>query len=232
MINMKVLLSIVTSFIFCNATAGWKNMPLVIFPPDTGHLPILFIHYSGDAGFNVTDNGIANGLLKKNIPTVGVNSLAYFFNSRSPQSAAADLADIISHFSKEWNTRYCIVSGYSFGADVVSFIVNALPDSVKQTVKLVISTSPGSYADFSFHLTSWFGKSATQNYPVVPTIISLNKTIPVVCFYGSDDNTSSGPNLAASKIETHILDNGHRVGDNFQDIVSLVALRSKKIVTP
>jgi type IV secretory pathway VirJ component len=232
MINLKVLLGILTSVIFCNATAGWKNMPLVVFPPDTGHLPILFIHYSGDAGFNVTDNGIANGLTKKNIPTVGINSLAYFFTSRTPQSTAADLADIINHFSQEWKTRYCIISGYSFGADVVAFIVAALPDSVKQTVKLVISTSPEFYADFSFHLTSWFGKSATENYPVVPTIISLNKTIPVVCFYGSDDNTTSGPKLAASKIETHTLDNGHRVGDNYQAIVSLVALRAKQIVTP
>jgi type IV secretory pathway VirJ component len=231
MINFKVLISIATSFIFCNVTAGWKNMPLVVFPPDSGHSPVLFIHYSGDAGFNVTDNGIANGLLKKNIPTVGINSLAYFFNSRTPQSAAADLADIISHFSLEWKTRFCIISGYSFGADVVSFIVNALPDSIKQTVKLVICTSPGFYADFSFHLTSWFGKSATQDYPVVPTILSLNKTIPVICFYGSDDNTSSGPKLAISQIETHMLDNGHRVGDNFQDIVSLAAIHAKQIIT-
>jgi type IV secretory pathway VirJ component len=229
--NIKALLGIITSCIICSATAGWKNMPLVVFQPDSAHLPILFIHYSGDAGFNVTDNGIANGLLKNKIPGVGINSLAYFFNSHPPQEASADLADIISHFSHEWNTHYCIVSGYSFGADAVPFIVSALPDSIKRTVKLVVCTSPGFYADFSFHLTSWFGKSSSHNYPVVPEIVSLNKNIPVVCFYGRDDNTSSGPSLADSLIETHILDNGHRVGDNFQDIVSLVISRSKQLFT-
>jgi type IV secretory pathway VirJ component len=232
MISIKALLGIIISSLICNATAGWKNMPLIVFQPDSGHLPVLFVHYSGDAGFNITDNGIASELLKNKIPSVGINSLAYFFNSHPPQQASADLADIISHFSHEWNTNYCIISGYSFGADAIPFLVSALPDSLKQMVKLVVCTSPGFYADFSFHLTSWFGKSSSQNYPVVPKIISLNKNIPVVCFYGSDDNTSSGPSLADSLIETHILDNGHRVGDNFQDIVSLVTLRSRKIVTP
>jgi type IV secretory pathway VirJ component len=226
----KTITILVTSLSFSHA-AGWKNMPLIPFAPDSNHLPVLFIHYSGDAGFNVTDNGIAEQLLKKNIPTVGINSLSYFFNERTPKSASEDLADLISHYSKEWKTRYCIVSGYSFGADVVSFIVSSLPDSVKPMVKLVICTSPGLYADFSFHLTSWFGKSSTKNYPVISEIISLNRSIPVICFYGSDDNTSSGPALANAFIETHMLDNGHRVGSNFQDIVSLVESYCKSLNT-
>ncbi len=234
MTSIKVLTCIVavSCFIGGGATAGWKNMPLTIFPPDSAHLPILFIHYSGDAGFNVTDRGIARELLKKNIPGVGINSLAYFINSHPPKEASADLADIINHFSYEWNTHYCIVSGYSFGADAIPFLVAALPDSIKKTVKLVVCTSPGFYADFSFHIASWFGKASSQNYPVVPSIISLNKSIPVVCFYGNDDNSSCGPVLSDSLIETHILDNGHRVGNNFQEIVSLVLSRSRQIVTP
>lgn len=203
-------------------SAGWNNMPLVLFPSEKERIPVLVVHYSGDAGYNVTDNGIGNNLSAKKIPVVGVNSLMYFSKARTPQSAALDLADIINHYSKEWNTRYCVVSGYSFGGDVVSFIVANLPDSVKKDVKLVVSTSPGFYADFTFHLTSWIGFSSSHDYPIVHSIVSLNKSIPVICFYGSDDNSSSGKVLADSLIETHVLDQGHRVGNNFDAIVSLI----------
>ena len=210
-----------------SVSAGWEDMPLELFPadPESVALPILVVHYSGDAGFNVPDKGFAHSYAANGIPVVGVNSLAYFITARTPQSAGADLADIILHFSSLWKTSYCVVSGYSFGADAVTYIVANLPEEIRKKVMLVICTSPAFYADFKFHVTSWMGVASTREFPVVDSIVALNHTIPVVCFYGKDDSGSSGPVLNNSLVETHQLSTGHRIGGEYKTVFNILLPR-------
>jgi type IV secretory pathway VirJ component len=218
------ILSIILAIAY-SCMASWQDMPLILYPVDTASASIGVVHYSGDAGFNVTDKGFGRGFSAKKIPLVGINSLAYFTKARTPQTAADDLADIIRYFSKAWHVPVWVVSGYSFGADVVPFMVSRLPEDVTPQVRLVLCTSPESYADFSFHVTSWMGMSLNHDYPVVKEIVSLNRSKTVVCFYGGDDGSSCGQELADSLIETHELKRGHRVGGNCDPILDIMIPR-------
>ena len=207
-----------------------ETTPLVLFPPQSEAQPVMVVYYSGDGGYNATGRGIGRELSGKGIGVVGVNSLRYFFTARTPAGASNDLAGIIRRYSAEWHARSCVVSGFSFGADAIGFLVRGLPDSLRRTVRLVICLAPGHYADFRFTLKSWFGIADSRDYPVVDCLRLLAADIPVVCFYGRSDSWSCGPVLQNdARIETHILDRGHRIGRHYEPIVKLLVARCRAI---
>ena len=86
------------------------------------------IVYSGDGGWRDIDKDIADRLHELGMPVVGVDSLRYFWSEQRPKVAAADLAQIIAHYRIAWQRGRVILIGYSFGADVLPFLVNRLPE--------------------------------------------------------------------------------------------------------
>src|SRR6185369_13257499 len=76
-----------------------NDLPLVELPstiPTTRHEMAVLI--SGDGGWAELDKRVAEGLAGAGVPTVGLNSLRYFWTPRTPESAASDLARVITHY--------------------------------------------------------------------------------------------------------------------------------------
>jgi type IV secretory pathway VirJ component len=195
------------------------DLPLIEVPPAAQPASdLLAVHYTGDGGWGITDKGIAQELSSRGIGVVGVNSLKYFWTGRTPESTAADLARIISYYRAAWKRSGVILIGYSFGADVMPFMINRLPQELRATVREVVLIGPGQRADFAFHLGSWLGSVSDESLPVLPEARKL-KGMNIVCFYGSDDEGSLAPELA-SFAKVNVLNTGHRVGSNFGPIVA------------
>lgn len=94
--------------------------------PDVGDLPLtevaaragstgdrMAVILSGDGGWTEIDKGVAAVLAADGVPTVGWSSLRYFWTPRTPDQAAADLARIVTHYSRVEQTPGCARRGSS-----------------------------------------------------------------------------------------------------------------------
>jgi type IV secretory pathway VirJ component len=198
-----------------------SDLPLIEVPAAAGNSNLMGILLTGDGGWGVTDRGIAQSLAAKGIPVVGLNSLRYFWTQRTIEQTAADLARILRYYSALWKRTEVIVIGYSFGADVLPFMLNRMPGESAQKIKVIALLGLSSTADFQFHWTDWITtrKRATSQM-VLPEVERLRGR-KMLCFYGTEDDslcTELDPGLAKAVP----ISGGHRFGKGYQPIVDAI----------
>jgi type IV secretory pathway VirJ component len=179
-----------------------RGLPLVELPASApGDLMAVF--YSGDGGWRDLDKEIGGILAEHGIPTVGVDSLRYFWKEKTPQRVADDLAAILRHYRAEWGRKQAILLGYSFGAGILPFAINRLPPSERATIRQVSLLGLEKVAPFEFHVSEWLGIGAADARPVLPEVAKLDPAL-VQCFYGAEDETAcTAPEFdRAERIET------------------------------
>ena len=186
------------------ATAVVQDLPLVELPA-TGSGDLLAVFFSGDGGWRDIDKQIGEVLAARGIATVGVDSLRYFWQRRTPDEVARDLAAILSHYRAKWGRDRAILLGYSFGAGVLPFAVNRLPPAERAMVRQVSLLGLEKRTEFEFHVSNWLGGGGGADArPVLPELARLDPRI-LQCFYGKDetDSACTAPELEqAERIET------------------------------
>jgi len=162
-------------------------MPLLEVPPTALSGEWLAIVLSGDGGWAATDAESAAALLRHDFPTVGLNSLRYFWFERTPERASAVLRDMLEDTLARWRRQRAVVIGFSRGANTAPFMVDGLPQELKRHVGLVALLSPSIETDFEFHLRDWLSSKAhPDSIPVAPAVEKL-RPISTLCVYGLDD---------------------------------------------
>ena len=196
-----------------------KHLPIVQVPATQTGGNIFAVHITGDGGWGVTDKGIAQELAENGIPVVGLNSLKYFWKPRTPEEVSKDVQQIITYYMSAWKKNKVILIGYSFGADVLPFIVNMFPEELKSEISLLVFLGPSKSAEFQFHLSDWLGGSSSgKSYPVQPEIEKLYG-FKILCFYGEKDADAICKHLDDSRVKSIMLPGGHRIGGKFDSIV-------------
>ena len=207
------------------ATPAVADLSLVEVPAASrADRTALAVLLTGDGGWADIDKGIAAGLAAAGIPVVGWSSLDYYWTPRTPDSAAADLARIVDHYTAAWNRDRVLVVGYSFGADVAPFLVNRLPTLVKSRVAQVALLAPSKTAAFEFHLASWFGGGPDTRYPTFPEIERLS--VPVTCVFPIDEPASVCREVKTAGVRAVTLGQGHHFGGEYGRLVELILTRS------
>jgi len=200
------------------------DLPLIEIPAQAPGKPWLAIHLTGDGGWGVTDKGISRELSRQGIFVAALNSLKYFWTRRTPDEAAHDLERILRHFLASRQDQSAVLIGYSFGADVLPFMVNRLSADMRSRVRLIVLLGPSESAVFEFHLTDWLGVfHRGDTLPVLPELERL-KDIRLLCFSGEKDkHTICGRILGDSaNVKSISLRTGHRFGRNFSPIARAI----------
>lgn len=198
------------------AKVSIDELPLVLLPTET-HSQVVAIIYSGDGGWRDLDKEIGRKLQAGGIPVVGVDTLRYFWDRRTPEETAASLRLIIDHFTKAWSAPNVLLIGYSFGADVLPFAVNLLPASERQQIHQISLLSLGTSTDFEVHVSNWVADSARpDDLPIAPQVEKLDPNL-LQCFYGVEekDETACVKLKGAEVIETS---GGHHFGGDYDAI--------------
>jgi type IV secretory pathway VirJ component len=175
---------------------------------------------TGDGGWADMDKSVAAGLAAAGVPVVGWSSLDYYWQARTPEGAAADLARIVSHYMTAWQKDLVLIVGYSFGADVAPFLVNRLPNVLKSRVEAVVLLAPSDTAAFEFHLADWLGGGADARHPTVPEIERLLP--PVTCVFPTDEPDSVCRKAKAPNLLAVPLGQGHHFGGEYGRLVELI----------
>ena len=203
-------------------TSSINDLPIIEVPSGTTMRNLLAVHITGDGGWGVTDKGISQTLATNGIPVVGLNSLKYFWQTKSPEQAAQDLERILSYYLAAWKKENVIISGYSFGADVLPFMITRLSEKYRSKIKLIVLLGPGHFAEFEFHITDWLQSSlASTRFPVSSEIERLRGK-DILCFYGEDDKDSLCAEPKHDSFKTIVLTGGHRIGGNFDPVAQKI----------
>ncbi|MEX5352606.1 AcvB/VirJ family lysyl-phosphatidylglycerol hydrolase [Pseudomonas juntendi] len=188
------------------------NIPVVEVPAgQTTDTVTLFL--SGDGGWRDLDRDVAGEMAKLGYPVVGIDTLRYYWQHKSPEQSAADLSELMQHYRQKWGTKRFVLTGYSFGADVLPAIYNRLPDEDKRRVDAVILLAFARSGSFEIEVEGWLGKEG-QEAPTGPEMARLPAS-KVVCVYGVEEADESGCTDKTAVGEHVKLPGGHHFDENY-----------------
>jgi len=197
---------------------GLGDLPLVeLHAPGSDRLVVML---SGDGGWRELDKGIAAQLQKQGVSVVGLNSLRYFWGSRTPQQVGADLDRVIASYRERWHIQHVALVGYSFGADVLPFAYPEISPRQRASVTFVSLLGLGHKADFKVRVGGWLGWHNDAERDVEPAIQSLDAR-RLQCIYGDEEEDTLCPELRARGVQVLVRPGGHHFD---HDPVVLAAL--------
>lgn len=200
--------------------AELEGLPIVEVPTASKG-DTLAVLISGDGGWAGIDEELATALSKQGMPVVGLDSLRYFWTERTPQSTAADIDRLLRYYLSAWKKESVLLIGFSQGADVLPFVVNRLPESTRERLRMVAFLSLSQQAVFEFHLQNWLSDDDDDAVPVAPELLRM-KGVRGLCVYGEDDTDTVCSLPAAKSLQAVKLTGGHHFDGDYPKLASLL----------
>jgi type IV secretory pathway VirJ component len=188
------------------------SMPVVEVPAgQTADTVTLFL--SGDGGWRDLDRDVAGEMAKLGYPVVGVDTLRYYWQHKTPEQSADDLAALMQHYRQKWGTKRFVLTGYSFGADVLPAIYNHLPEDDQKRVDAVILLAFARSGSFEIQVEGWLG-NAGKEAATGPEMAKL-PAAKVLCIYGAEETDESGCTDTTAVGEKMKLPGGHHFDEDY-----------------
>ncbi len=190
-------------------------MPVVEVPaidPDTAS-DTVSLFYSGDGGWRDLDRDVAEEMAKRNYPVVGIDALRYYWQHKSPEQSAVDLAKLMKLYQDKWGAKNFVLIGYSFGADVLPAIYNRLTPAAQQQVRGIQLIALARSGSFEIEVQGWLG-TAGKEAATGPEVARLPAG-KVLCVYGKDEVSESGCTEATTVGEKLELPGGHHFDEDY-----------------
>ncbi|MFT4249030.1 MAG: AcvB/VirJ family lysyl-phosphatidylglycerol hydrolase [Pseudomonas sp.] len=185
---------------------GVAALPLVeMRVPDSRRLAIVI---SGDGGWRDLDKDVGAELNRRGVSVVGWNSLRYFWSRKTPQRIADDLAHVINEYQRRWHVDDIALVGYSFGADVMPFAYQRLPEVQRRQVRFVSLLGLAHDADFNVRIGGWLSLGGSGQVPVLPELARMPPGL-LQCIHGEQEKDTLCPELVPRGIEVVARPGGH-----------------------
>ncbi len=182
------------------------DLPLVQLAT-THSFGTMAIIYSGDGGWRDIDKSIGDVLQKEGVPTIGVDSLRYFWSKKKPDETAKDMARIIDTYTKLWGAEHVILVGYSFGADILPKAYDLLPIGDKKKIAEISLLGISNTANYQISVGAFLGNSS-GDAPTLPSLGKLQAQM-IQCFYGELETDSVCLKLQGTGSELFKTSGGH-----------------------
>jgi len=195
--------------------ASLADLPLVEVPA-AGANDTFAVLFSGDGGWAGLDKDVAAALAAQGIPVVGLDSLRYFWQARTPDALAADLDRVLRYYADHWHKAHAVLVGYSQGADVLPFAINRLPAASRSLVERTVMMGLGENASFQFHFTNWLGGDS-DGLPILPEVDRLDAS-STLCLYGKTEGDSLCPKVPTGHVQAVALPGGHHFGGGYDEL--------------
>jgi type IV secretory pathway VirJ component len=215
-----------------------RGLPLVELPSPVAGSTLAVI-YSGDGGWRDLDKAIGEILAREGVPVVGVDSLRYFWRRKTPEQVADDLAAIQAHYCAAWGRTRTALVGYSFGAGILPFAVNRLPEPERARVVQVSLLGLGTHAAFEFKASGWLPQLGLDVDPyrdeplVLPELQRIDPRL-VQCVYGDEETDTACTSPALARIEAIRTRGSHHFDGDYPALAAriLAGLRRREAGLP
>lgn len=191
-------------FLFNNVEA--QSMPTKNWPGKV-NLPLI-IYISGDGGFNQFSTSLCTAIVNEGYQVLALDAKSYFWNKKTPGQSANDLMSSAEPFLLGNNQRKVILTGYSFGADVLPFIYNQLSVKFRQKILRILLLSPSGSTDFEIHWADMLGGNSKRTMDVLQEINNLG-TLNTVLINGDDDESIQSGKVTLPNFNHEIIPGGH-----------------------
>jgi type IV secretory pathway VirJ component len=182
----------------------------------TSDKPLIF-YVSGDGGYTGFSENICTAINKTGYKITALNSKAYFNDQKTPEQTTKD---IVVYLNTEFNKRksqQLVLAGYSFGADIVPFVSNILPDSLKKKLIGVVLLSPSTSTDFETHIWDMLGGKKKRSRDVVAEINKLGAIKTAIILENETDFPVN--EIKLKNCDYHKLAGGHHFEGNTNEVV-------------
>lgn len=218
----RIRICVSTIFIFAMGTNCFgqsDNLPLKSW---SGNPEREFVFYiSGDGGLNKFSTDFSAAINKKGYSVATLNARSYFWSRKTPQQAAGDIESFLMDKLKHNPGQHFVLIGYSFGADVMPFIVNNLSSQLKNKIKSVILISPSTTTDFQIHILDMIGRGGKRSMNVVAAINRMQSPRTLTIF-GSDEKDFPIKSLTLQNNKVELLPGGHHFEGNTDEVAEMV----------
>jgi type IV secretory pathway VirJ component len=207
-----------------------NKLPLTITPATkvSENTPMVFF-ISGDGGWYSFEQNLSGHLAEAGVPTVGLDAKKYFWNRRTPQESAQDIANILNHFSEIWKKNKILLMGYSQGAEILPFIYEQFSQKIRNKVEQMILLSPNAYTDFEIHISNMIGIGNFENtYNVVQALKSISNLTRILIITGDEENSSLHDNLSDTGINFATVRGDHHYNNDSHEIFDF--LKEKNVL--
>jgi type IV secretory pathway VirJ component len=182
--------------------------------------PLIF-YISGDGGINNFTSKLSAGISQGGYQVFTLNARNFFWGKKVPQQVADELASFVqSRLANRKNQRWMLI-GYSFGADVMPFIINRLPGTLKSKLSDAIFLAPSPTTDFQIRLLDMAGMNRRRSLDVVAEInkMAVSRTVIIT--------EKDGPGFPVDKIRVRNLElatlrGGHHFEGNIQSVTATI----------
>jgi type IV secretory pathway VirJ component len=176
------------------------------------------VFLSGDGGWRDIDSEIGAYFQAQGVPTVGLDSLRYFWSKKDQKTVSKDLSRIIETYSKKWKVKNVLLVGYSFGADVIPSAYDILPARDKAAIKQISLLALTKSVDYEISVTGWFG--AEGKFQGGTTLDAVAKIDPklIQCIYGTDDDDSVCSKLNDKGVDVVEMPGDHHFDDAYDKV--------------
>lgn len=223
----KYIISIITIFFLSPGYAKTRvidsipKLPVIVLPAkNDADMPMVLL-ITGDGGWKDFDPKLANQFVNEKIPVVALNALHYFWNKKSPEQTTGVVQYLLNRYMDQWRKKTFILVGFSFGADVMPFIVNRLPSGLMNSCRGVVLFSPGTSTDFEIHIAQMLSNHRKWKYDVVQEMEAM-KPIKLLCFFGDEEHEFPVKILSKPDWEVMYLKGGHHYEENKDDVGKMV----------
>ncbi|GLS24267.1 hypothetical protein GCM10007874_72880 [Labrys miyagiensis] len=208
--------------------SGQDQIPVEELPAVSARTLVIF--YSGDGGWRDIDKKISEYLNLNGVAVLGVDSLRYFWQQKSPGKVGSDLEKLIATYRTKWGVKRVALVGFSIGAGVLPFAWNTISHSTQNNVDLIAMLSLDPKASFQISVSGYLGWQSASDMAVGPAAASLPHE-KVLCFYGADEKQAgeSGCLLKVMRGATLIeRPGGHHFDGNYIPIAQAILRRLSK----
>jgi type IV secretory pathway VirJ component len=195
--------------------SGVSDLPLIELP--VAHAAAdapLVIMLSGDGGWAGLDKGLAAELNARGLPVVGLSTLKYYWKARDADESARAIARVMRHYLSAWNRTRVLLVGYSFGANLLPFIVNRLPAELHERIVGLGMLGLDERTDFEIRVSGWLPGAGGGDVPVRPEIAKL-QGVRATCLYGKGEDDDPCPKLAGAAMNAVRVGSGHHFSGDY-----------------
>lgn len=192
--------------ISCLAQTSGANLPVSVFKGSDTSKPVLF-YISGDGGWNKFSTAFIQNLSSKGYKIVGLNAREYFWHKKDAVQTAEDMSLVITSHMKTAKNKSFVLIGYSFGADVIPFIVSHSNAEITANLKYLILMSPSSSTDFEVHISELLGVGNNNGLSVPAEINKIEK--PVLFVFGDKEDDFPMKDIRIKNYKVEKLPGGH-----------------------
>ncbi len=200
--------------------AAAEGLPVREWNASVHDKPLLF-YISGDGGLNKFSTGLCESFNQKGFDVVALNSRSYFYDKKTPEETAKDISDYLSgKLAGRANSKIVFI-GYSFGADVLPFVLNRLSKNIAEKVEISFIMASSGSTDFEIHWLDMLGNGKKRSLGVVSEINKLQNE-KIVIITGSDDNNLDIKQISLDKYTLVVLPGGHHFDNDIDEIVQKI----------